>query len=782
MHVLTLFGLVLPVVSLASDPSAASPRAGDCEAWGCQVGASAVRRAQAVDPADGGLSLIVMHSLARRSSAARRPLAQDRTHELMAKLSRTEKYGFVRGLAWTSRGGPQEGFNVGNANVMAVQGIPSLNMNDNGNGFRVLDKESSDKVTGWPCALAVASTWSEDLIENWGRALGKEFRSKGANVLLGPGLNVHRTPRGGRNAEYIPGESPYLGSRLAGPYVRGVQSQSVLAVMKHFVANGQETLRMSSSSDMSRRTLWEVYYPPFQAAIDAGVAAVMCGYNKVNGVYSCENEQILVKDLRDRMKFDGWVMSDWFASHSFSAAQGLDQEMPGGFGPTGTPLSLANYFTDSHLDTLSDAKLDSMVRPMLAKMITYGLLDNPVCAPPNCTAEREVLTATPAAKDFARELAAFSVLLLKNERQVLPFHGNGMRISVLGSACGQRPNLDRLMGDILQGSYYTIGGSGRVLGGEVVTILDGIRAKCEEVGCEVLAVGDDDVPAAARAAAAADVAVACAGATSSEFSDRDDLSVDQERFLVELAASVQNPLVTVTLTPGAIVMPWINDVDGALNLFFGGTETGHAIADVLFGDVNPAAKSPVTFPKAVADMTVPCQDVRCEYSEGLAVGWQGMDGIDVTFPFGHGLSYTTFEYSSLGLHVVVDRQTAGDLPGGCAQALVCMTVHITNSGNRSGVEVAQLYLGFPQEAGEPPKVLRGFMRTTPLAPGLAASVSFGLAKRDLQVFDETTEDWRLPEGAFAVWIGSSSRDLRLESHFVACKGEIIIGDSPCSSI
>jgi len=192
----------------------------------------------------------------------------------------------------------------------------------------------------------------------------------------------------GRGREYLPGESPYLGSRLAGPYVRGVQSQGVLAVMKHFVANSQEQDRFDSNSIIDRRTLWEVYYPPFQAAVDAGVASAMCSYNKVNGVYACENEQILVKDLREKMKFDGWVMSDWFASRSFSAAQGLDQEMPG---LGGKPDTQGSFFHDRNLDTLSETKLDEMVAPMLRKMLAFGLFDKPVCLPPfHCDREKEV--------------------------------------------------------------------------------------------------------------------------------------------------------------------------------------------------------------------------------------------------------------------------------------------------------------------------------------------------------------------------------------------------------
>jgi len=312
------------------------------------------------------------HSLAPAPAVppTQAPSPQARVAELLREMTREEKYRFLRGTGyrWAS-GGNEPGYYVGDVGLHEKHGIPPLNMQDAGQGFRTTSPEIIGTVTSWPCALAAASTWSEALIGRWATAMAREFFVKGANMLLGPGLNVHRVPHCGRNPEYLPGESPYLGARLATPYVKGVQSQNVLAVMKHFVANSQENSRSESNSQVDQRTLWEVYYPPFQAAADAGCAAAMCGYNLVNGKYACDNEDILVRDLKQSMGFDGWVMSDWWATKEFAADEGLDQEMPGNT----MPFDPAK-FTDDNLDTLSDEKIDAMVTPTADKNVAVRLV------------------------------------------------------------------------------------------------------------------------------------------------------------------------------------------------------------------------------------------------------------------------------------------------------------------------------------------------------------------------------------------------------------------------
>jgi len=349
---------------------------------------------------------------------------------LLTAMTKDDKYRFLQGVGWARHDNKKE-YHIGNAAEYERFGIPPLNMDDNGQGFRTFDSHIVGKVTSWPCGLAIAATWSEVDTKRWAVALAEEFKVKGANVILGPGVNVHRVARGGRNAEYISGEAPYLGSRLAVPYVQGVQSKGVLAVVKHFVTNDQETNRNGVNSIVDSRSLWEVYYPPFQAAVDAGVAAVMCSYNSVNGRHACGNPDLLLTDLKDTMGFEGWVQSDWWALHSFAAPQGVDQEMPGIDGTDGKAV-----FTHRNLDVLDGAKIDDMVGRQLKMMLRHGLFEaaNRVCEPPHCHEELYVHSATsPGHAALSAELATKSVLLLKNTG-VLPLRIGVKTIALLGSA------------------------------------------------------------------------------------------------------------------------------------------------------------------------------------------------------------------------------------------------------------------------------------------------------------------------------------------------------------
>eukprot|EP00429_Kryptoperidinium_foliaceum_P017675 CAMPEP_0176044960 /NCGR_PEP_ID=MMETSP0120_2-20121206/22316_1 /TAXON_ID=160619 /ORGANISM="Kryptoperidinium foliaceum, Strain CCMP 1326" /LENGTH=823 /DNA_ID=CAMNT_0017378365 /DNA_START=84 /DNA_END=2555 /DNA_ORIENTATION=- len=685
---------------------------------------------------------------------------------LLNAMTRTEKYRMLRGVGWQNNSwNTLDGYYIGNSGAQERFGIPSLNMQDNGQGFRTVTKDIIEQVTGWPCTLAITSSWSEEDTELWAEALGKEFRAKGANVILGPGVNVHRVARGGRNAEYNSGESPYLGKRLTPPYVQGVQSQSVLAVMKHFIGNNQETNRGSVDAIIDERTLWEVYYPPFKAAVDAGAASAMCSYNKINGKHACGNSENLIKDLKGTMGFEGFVMSDWWALHSFAAEDGVDQEMPGTFTP-----SIEAFFTDKNLDTLSDAKIDDMTRRQLVMMLRYGLFENPVCQPPDCDQELYRAVATsPQHKQLNLRLATNAVTLLKNEAKVLPLSKkHSTKIALIGPACDAKQDVDRQLDDWMAGSYYNIGGSGRVIAGNVTTILAGVKAKCAEdgAGCVVQAYNGTDVKEALAfvKASAPSVVLICGGAMSTEGKDRDSLSVDNEDLLTGVAKGVADvPVVALTMVPAQTLMPWADDVHGALNVFLAGTYTGDAFASALFGDSNPSAKLPVTMPKSEADTILPCEGATCEYSEKLMVGFPAYQGKEVAFPFGHGLSYTTFTYSSLQAVVTAsaDGAVSGDLPSDCFATLVCISATVANKGSVSGVEVAQLYVEFPESAGEPPLLLKGFVRTQELPPGGEVKVTFPLYHSDLQVYAGRSEGWKSVDGLFKFYVGSSSRDIRL---------------------
>jgi len=352
---------------------------------------------------------------------------------------------------------------------------------------------------------------------------------------------------------------------------------------------------------------------------------------------------------------------------------------------------------------------------------------------------------------------------------VLPLTSGSKKIAVLGSACDAPQDVDAQLKQWDLGSYYNIGGSGRVIAWNPVSILAGISSKCKERGCEVVSAVTDNSSEAIKAAEGADVAIICGATSSTEGHDRASLSVDQEDFLVKVAAGLfpSVPVVSLTITPGAIVMPWVEHTSAVVNLFMAGKYTGNAFADAVFGDSNPSAKLPVTFPMSEADTVAPCAETECPYTEGVFVGWRGLQDKDVLFPFGHGLSYTSFSYSELELSTVA--QGAGAMSG-CAGSVVCIKVRIANTGSISGVEIAQMYMGFPDGVGEPAMVLRGFARSAVLEPGAFVDVAFPLKTRDLQIYLSQANGWVMPNGDFKVFIGASSRDLRLTSGFSACSG------------
>lgn len=685
---------------------------------------------------------------------------EERVAALVANMTRAEKYGMVNGSGndgWDS----MESWYVGNTLAVPRLGIPSLNLQDAGQGFRTVDERQVGQVTSWSCGLGLASAWDPSLVAEWASATADEFLAKGANVVLGPAVNVHRVARGGRNAEYLSGEDPFLGTKFAPPYVQGFQDKGMLAVMKHFALNNQENNRQIVNSIIpDARTLFEVYYPPFQASVDAGVAAAMCSYNKVNGTYACENAQLLAQDLKTTMGFEGWVMSDWGATHSTSAVEGLDQDMPGSYIDNGYD----DMFSAEHLDALDEGVVDEMVSRILLPMARYGALDSGKCtAGTDCDDLLYNTNATTAEHvALAERIATESVLLLQNEGGLLPLPASSedaetFTLAIVGSACDAPNDIDTMLDQWNVGNYYVVGGSGRVIPASVTTIVEGLkeRAEASSVGYTLVLSLSDSVEDALVAMEGADAAVVCGGATTTESVDRDSLQIDQQDFITQVAADSDVPTIVVAMTPGSVLTPWKNDVEAMVDIFLGGAATGKAIAAVLFGDHNPSAKSPVTFPVNEDDMVAPCDDLDCVYSEGLFVGYRALDGrgADVQFPFGHGLSYTSFFYSwsPLGLQ----RLPSGD--GFVASVMV------KNTGAVQGQEVAQLYLGFPEAAAMPPKVLKGFRKTSNLAPDSKELITWEIPAKEFSTWNSTAWDWQTVHGTFTVYIGSSSRDIRLEA-------------------
>ena len=603
---------------------------------------------------------------------------------IVDKMTQEEKYSLVNGIGWKTKI-QQDGYYIGNIPGIPRLSVPSIKMQDAAQGFRTTDVRQVGQVTSWPCSLGVSAAWDVDLMESWGTALGAEHRSKGANVILGPSINVHRIAKGGRNAEYISGESPALGSMLTPAYVRGVQGAGVMAVAKHFALNNQETFRNEVNSVADERTMMEVYYPPFLAAVQSGVASFMCAYNLVNGTHACGNDELLRRDLKGRMGFEGFVMSDWWAVHDVDYPNaGLDMDMPGDDG----------NFGDANLERLDPAVVDDMVARIVGGMMEVGLMAEEeggnvkfpsLCEiPDGCDDLYFNETATSDEHvALARKIGAEGAVLLKNDGGILPLDDGIKKIAVVGSACDPPNDIERMLKIWNVGNYFVMGGSGRVIPASPISVLEGVKEASVERGIEIVDSISDSVEDGVEAMDDADVVILCGATTSTEGTDRENLYLDQDDFLKEILAQTgEIPTVVVTITPGATVLSnFADSADGILNVFLAGEETGHAVADILFGSVNPSGKLPVTFLISEDDAVEPCNFLElreCVYEEGVLVGYRRLQDKDVGFAFGHGLSYTNFEYE-WGEGGGIKRD------GG--------EIKITNSGKMAGKEVVQVRVG-----------------------------------------------------------------------------------------
>lgn len=659
-------------------------------------------------------------------------------------------------------------------------GIPPIHMNDGPQGFR--ESIYPGTTTAWPSGLTVASSWDPEVMAAWGEGMGKEFFDKGANIQLGPGVCLARVPRNGRNFEYLSGEDPFLGYTLVQPVVKGIQAHGVIANAKHYVQNNQETDRGDISELVDERTRHEMYYPVFEGAAKAGVGSVMCSYNKINGVWSCENPTTL-GDLKRTLGMDGFVMSDWGATHSTSIRAGLDVEMPGaGFmGPDGIKGAIS-------AGDASMANVDESVTRILTAMFKVGVIDRHAADPTaySYTKHSRNVTTLDAAY-LARKLSAESTVLLKNKDKLLPLRA-GKRVAIIGLADADN-------------ALTHAGGSGEVTPSFTATPLDSFRTAYEDG--EVSYCDGTDIGLCVVQAAAAEVAIVFAGTLSSEGSDRKSLSLDDgidannQNELISRVADAQPNTAVVLTVPGAVLCPWEPAVKAIVTNFMPGQQAGNAITDVLLGKVNPSAKLPLTFPNhenetkftpeqwpGVPDAPLPspksdprrlCERVSsprqgfaegflaknltgtptptckyANYTERLLVGYRYYDHHKINFttgfPFGHGLSYTTFSYAD----IVLRKEE--------------VQFNVKNTGEREGAEVAQLYLEFPEVAGEPPRQLKGFSKVV-IAAGESKTVKIPLTPRETSIWDVKTHDWRVVHGVYTAYVGSSSRDIRLKGTF-----------------
>lgn len=612
-------------------------------------------------------------------------------------------------------------------------GIPALTVTNGPAGVGPGASKSQLRATALPAPIALAASWNPELALQYGALTGQEALALGNNLLEGPDVNIVRVPQGGRTFETY-GEDPWLASRIAVANIQGIQSAGVLANVKHYLANNQETDRGTINEIISERALHEIYMPAFEASVREGnVASVMCAYPRVNGGYDCENIPLLRQVLKDSWGFDGFVTSDFGAVHSTvpSALAGTDLEMPDGV-HYGDALEKA-----VKAEQLPVSVLDEMLVRRFSKMIELGLFDPKPTPQPIPFFEHGAM---------ARLIAAQSIVLLKNDGKILPLdRGKIHKVALIGPYA-MRPNTGG-------------GGSSHVIPFYTVQPVDGLDAALLSQ-TEVELLDGTNVSAAVKSAASADVAIVMIGDDEGEDHDHAITLPDAVNQLVEAVISANPRTVVVLKTGSAVLMPWIDKAPAVLEAWYPGQEDGDAVADVLFGSVNPSGKLPLSFPTRVEDTLAkslncyPGDGTTVHYCEGLNVGYRyyQSSGVKPLFPFGYGLSYTTFHFD----RIRVERSASGAL----------IQFSVTNTGGRAGADVAQLYLTFPPiaEGPEPPHQLKGFQKVK-LNSGETKEVTLSIDRRAFSWWSEKLHDWQSAKGQFSIDVGDSSADTPLHANF-----------------
>ncbi|MGC9199941.1 MAG: beta-glucosidase [Acidobacteriaceae bacterium] len=610
-------------------------------------------------------------------------------------------------------------------------GIPALQMTNGPAGVGPGGAGPQKRATALPSPLLLAATWDPSLAYEYGRIAGEETRSTGNTLLEGPDVNLARVPQNGRTFEGF-GEDPYLDARVAVAEVDGIQSTGVMATVKHYIANNQESNRFGVDEIVGERALRELYMPAFKAAVLEGrSASVMCAYNKVNGAFNCENTPLLGDVLKKEWRYDGFVMSDWGATHSTvaSALAGLDLEMPTG-----------RYFNDALQQAVESGKVpmsvidDKLVR-RFAKMMQFGTWGPaPTVTPIPAMAHGAV----------ARSIADQGMVLLKNDGGLLPLGVREYRSIALIGPYAVRPNSGG-------------GGSSHVIPLYTITPYDGLQAALES---RITVLDGSDVDAAVADAKRAQIAVVMVGDENSEGRDHPISLPDGQDRLIQAVAKANPKTIVVVKSGSAVLMPWINEVATVIEAWYPGEEDGNAVADVLTGKVDPCGKLPITFPASV-DQTpakepeqYPGVDGVVRYTEGLDVGYRGYVANHETplFPFGFGLSYTSFRFEGLKVMHAAGSHDAS------------VSLQVTNTGKVAGAEVAELYLGFPKiaEGNEPPMQLKAF-RKIKLNPGETKRVEMKLDEHAFSYWSAGSHGWRVAKGEFEVMVGDSSADTPLRS-------------------
>lgn len=701
---------------------------------------------------------------------------EERVEDALARLTLEEKVAMVHAQSkFSSPGVPR-------------LGIPEFWMTDGPHGIRpeVLWDEwdqagwTNDSCVAYPALTCLAATWNPEMSLLYGKSIGEEARYRGKTVLLGPGVNIYRTPLNGRNFEYM-GEDPYLAARMVVPYVQGVQQNGVAACVKHFALNNHEVNRHTTNAVVDDRALYEIYLPAFKAAVREGKAwSIMGAYNLYKGQHACHNQYLLNDILKGEWGFDGVVVSDWGGVHDTdqAIANGLDMEF--GSWTNGLSNGASNaydnyYLAMPYLQRIREGKvgireLDDKVRRILRLAFRTTMnTDRPFGS-----------LNSPAHYETACRIGEEGIVLLQNRNNVLPIDLNKTRkIAVIGENAIKMMTVGGGSSSLkvqrecspLDGIGQRVGGKAEVVyargyvgdaSGEYNGVVTGQNLKDERTPEEL-------IEEAVRVARDADYVIFIGGLNKSagqdcEDSDRKglDLPYGQDAVISALA-KVSKKLVVVNISGNAVAMPWVNDVPAIVQVWYLGSEAGSALAAVLMGDVNPSGKLPFTFPAKLED--VPAHSlgeytgaqsesvIDIRYNEGIFVGYRWADKqkkVKPLFPFGHGLSYTTFEYGKPTVDSKV--MTAG--------GTLTVKVTVSNTGAREGQEVVQLYISDKKSSlPRPVKELKGF-RKIKLAPGETCEVTFCIDREALSFFDDTKHAWVAEPGRFEAVIASSAADVR----------------------
>ena len=624
-------------------------------------------------------------------------------------------------------------------------GIPAMMVSDGPHGLRKQDQEAdhlgvndSIKAVCFPAGCGTAASFNREPITGMGEVLGEECQAEGVGVILGPAVNIKRSPLCGRNFEYY-SEDPMVASEMAGALIKGVQSKNVGTSIKHFLANNQETRRMSSSSEVDERTLREIYLAAFEGAVSSQKPwTVMCSYNKINGTYAAEHKEALTDILRGEWGFDGFVVSDWGAVNKRvpDLEAGLDLEMPASGGINDKQI----------VDAVKEGRLEESVLDRAVERIlniVYRFEEN---------RNKSAVFDRDKDHEYAKKVAEETIVLLKNEDGLLPLPEKE-EIAFIGKYARQ----PRFQG----------GGSSHINSHKVTGAWDVVKdwgniTFAEGYGDQEDVTDEALIAEAVEKAGKAQAAVIFAGlpdAFESEGFDRSHMGMPNcQNELINRVAAVQPNTIVVLHNGSPVEMPWADQVKGIVEAYLSGQAVGAAVVDILFGKVNPSAKLPETFPYKLEDnpsyLYYLGEGDKVEYREGVFVGYRYYDTkkMDVRFPFGYGLSYTTFAYSNLKLSAAQIKDTD----------TFTVSVDVTNTGSMAGKEVVQLYVSDVESTViRPVKELKGFDKVD-LQPGETKTVTFTLGKRAFAYWNTQIHDWHVESGEFRILVGKSSRDIQLE--------------------